>query len=89
MSVIVRIDSRVDGTMTEVDGCYLVSYDPTITDGQYTLVTSPTLKHARVFDTLQDAIAYVRQVSPNVPEDRPGHANRPLTVYNLEFIPEK
>jgi hypothetical protein len=86
VSIIIRLIGRVDGQRTEADGHYVNFYDPELKDGACTLAHGSDPRAAHHFPTLEAAIAYYRQVCPNMPEDSPGHTNRPLTVYTIELV---
>lgn len=86
--IVLRIYGRVDGVPTRVDGLYIVHYDPTFDrTGAYRLDTSDDMGAAIGFSTVDEAKHYVQRPSPDVPFDRPGHVNRPITCYHLELVP--
>jgi hypothetical protein len=88
VDLVVKIFARVDGAPTPVDGQFIVRYDPMIDQtGAYRLDTTADIDEALGFSRVSEIEAFIRRPSPNVPFDRPGHVNRPITCYHLEILP--
>jgi len=86
--LVLRIAARSDGARTRVDGRYIVAYDPTIdATGAYRLDTTADIHRAKGFSRVSEIADFIRQPSPNVPFDSPGHVNRPITCYHIEIVP--
>ena len=87
----IRLMSLADGSPHELDGQYVVSYDPEYhwADGSYdggALITTPDRAKATEF-TFEHAIMLWRSgPSCSCHRTRPdGQANRPLSAFNLEI----
>ena len=87
MSVIIRLVGRIHGGPSPHDGRYVVNYDPRLIGGAFLLETTGLRSRAKRFPSAIEAIAFYRQVCPNLPEDSPGHANRPLCAFTVELLP--
>jgi hypothetical protein len=86
--ITLRLIGLHSGEPTELDGLYVVDYDPTpIADGDKRFVHVIATERrdlARQFPTLEEAIQFYRMESTAGP--RPdGQPNRPLTAYTIEF----
>lgn len=87
---VVTIAGRADGTRTDLDGDYLVTYDPDAHDGGGDVLTSPNIEDATRFASAREAWL-VWQMQSGVRPLRPdGQPNRPLTAFNIiiQAVPE-
>jgi hypothetical protein len=86
----IRIISRCDDVPTDLDGRWLVAYDPkrggVDDDGRRWchLVTTEFRAQARQFRSLPEAMAYFHQDTGGLRHD--GEPDRPLTAFNVEII---
>ena len=88
MSVRMRIIGTSEGP-TAFDGQYVMEYDPSRPgvdpEGREMvahIVTTPDPEKARIFETLEEALALWKQ-SHGIRED--GRPNRPLTAFTVTF----
>lgn len=74
---------------TEHDNEYIKSFDPYHPDefnlGNGLLITTKSLKDAKMFDTPMEAMEFWKQQSPTVPLRTDGKPNRPLTAFSIEM----
>ena len=89
MANVMLLVENPSGEVDCFDGQYLVEYDPTrpgeLPDGTplpFTLVTTPDIRKAKVFDDLKDAFETWR-LSNGIRWD--GLPNRPLTAFTVTF----
>jgi hypothetical protein len=66
---------------------YIMSFDPEMHDGRGQFKTSPRIRDAASFETVEAALSYWRTPSKVVPLRPDGHPNRPLTGFTIEVVP--
>jgi hypothetical protein len=85
MSRVIQIISLADGRTTDLDGQYVVEYDPG-RDGPewgFHIITTTDIDKATRFD---DPITVWRSVDPRQPERPDGKPNRPLTAWTINMF---
>jgi hypothetical protein len=72
-----------DETSSTPIGSFLMSYDPEAHEGRGHTEFTNVLDKAIRFNSVHEAIEFIRQIPKNKPKRSDGKPNRPLTALNL------
>lgn len=84
---VLRIIGPAIGGPSDLDGCWLKSYDPDAREGRGEVVGTRLREEALVFADPGQALACWRRASTVMPLRPDGKPNRPLSAFTVEILP--
>ena len=91
MPTVIKLIGLSTGQPHKYDGLYVDAYNPSYAPDNGPLVcylkVTADPSAARQFADVVEAMEFCQQVDQRNPEDFPGHPNRPITAFTMEFWP--
>lgn len=88
---VIKLIGLVNGQPHKYDGLYVDAYDPSYSPNgnplECYLKCTGDPAAAKQFADMQAAMEFCLRVDERNPEDFPGHPNRPIRAFTLDFVP--